>query len=286
MLAITGANGQLGQHVITSLLEKTAPGNVIGLVRDPSKASVLAETGISIRQADYNQPESLVSALQGVTKMLLISSSEVGQRVRQHQAVIDAAKTNNVSLLAYTSILRADISPLMLASEHKATEEAIHASNIPSVILRNGWYTENYVPGLQGVLEGCALVGAAHSGIFATAERKDYAAAAAAVLTSNTPQAGNVYELAGDEGFTLAQMAEEIAQVTGKPIEYVNQSTAEFTAFLTQHGVPEAFAEVLANADTHAANGWLNDTSGTLGQLIGHPTRAWQATIGDALNTL
>lgn len=282
MIAITGANGQLGQLVIKSLLQKTQASNIVALVRNPDNAQSLREQGIEVRKSDYNQPDTLTRALQGVDKLLLISGSEVGSRVSQHQAVINAAKDAGVKLFAYTSILKADSSPMMLAQEHKATETLITESGLPAVILRNGWYTENYTQSLQGVLQAGAVAGAAQQGKLFTAARKDYAEAAAVVLTSEN-QAGKVYELAGDEGFTLAEYAAEISKQTDKDIPYADMSGDDFAKLLVQVGLPEGFAGALADSEVQAAKGWLAEESKTLSQLIGRATTPLAESVAEVL---
>lgn len=284
MIAVTGASGQLGQKVIQSLLAKTDAQNILALVRNPEQLASFEAMGVQARIADYEKPETLKSALQGVEKLLLISSSAVGQRATQHQAVIDAAKAAEVQLLAYTSILKADTSPLMLAQEHKVTEEAIEASGIPSVILRNGWYTENYTQQIQGILEQGAVVGAAEQGIFSTASRQDYADAAVAVLISNENQAGKVYELAGDTGFTLEQFTVEVAKQSEQSITYSHLDESDFAQLLIDAaGLPEGFAKALADSEAQAAKGWLEDESQTLSQLIQRPTTTLAESVKTAL---
>ena len=286
MIAITGANGQLGRLVITELLTKVPANSIVAAVRTPEAATELKALGIQVRKADYNQPETLASAFEGVDKVLLISSSEVGQRTAQHKAVIDAAVQADVKLLAYTSILQADTSPLMLATEHKETEALIAASAIPAVILRNGWYTENYTMSLAGVLAHGVVAGCAGEGRFATASRRDYAKAAAVVLTSAEAQAGKVYELAGGNAFSLAEYAEEIARQTGKAIAFQNMTAKAFSNLLVQVGLPAPFAEILADAETGASNGWLDSDRTDLTKLIGQPTVTLSESVSEALQQL
>lgn len=277
MIVITGAAGNLGHHVIASLLQSVPAANIIAAVRTPAKAADLAAKGVQVRQADYNDGASLDSAFKGATKILLISSSEVCQRAQQHQNVIDAAKRAGVALLAYTSVLRADTSPLGLAAEHVVTEAAIRASGLPYTFLRNGWYLENHTEHLAPVLEHGVVLGAAQDGRFSSAARADYAAAAAAVLTAAQPQA--IYELAGDHGFTLTEYAAEVARQSGKAIVYKDLPQADFKAALVSVGVPEGFADLLADSDAGAAKGGLEDHGKQLSALIGRPT----TTLADAV---
>lgn len=271
MIAITGATGQLGQHVIEELL-KTVPANqIVAIVRNPAKAEALSQQGIVVRQADYTDEAAFTAALNGVDKLLLISSSEVGQRASQHQNVINAAKAAGVKFIAYTSLLHADKSPLGLHVEHVETENALAASGVPYALLRNGWYTENYLASAPPALEHGVFMGAAGEGEIASATRADYAAAAAKVI-SEEGHAGKVYELAGDNAWTLSELAAELSKQSGKPVTYQNLSEADFAAALKGVGLPAGLAEMLADSDTGASKGGLFDDSRTLSKLIGRPT--------------
>ncbi|MDE8753498.1 SDR family oxidoreductase [Pectobacterium polaris] len=282
MIAITGASGQLGRLVIAQLLEKVPASDIVALVRDVNKVADLSAKGVQVKAADYNQPEALASALQDVDKVLLISSSEVGQRAVQHRNVIDAAVKAGVKLVAYTSLLHADKSPLALAAEHQQTEALLKASGLPHVLLRNGWYTENYAASIPAALEHGVFIGSAGEGKIASATREDFAAAAVAVLTQEG-QAGKVYELAGDEPYTLAELAAEISKQSGKNIGYQNLSEAEFAGVLVSAGLPEGFAQIIADSDTGASKGGLFDDGKQLSSLIGRPTTPLSAVVKAAL---
>lgn len=273
MIVVTGATGQLGRLVINSLLKKVPASQIVAAVRNVEKAGDLAALGVQVRQADYNQPASWDAALQGADKVLLISSSEIGQRARQHQAVVDAARRAGVKLLAYTSVLHADVSALGLSGEHRDTEAAIRVSGVPFVFLRNGWYTENYAAGIPTALSLGAVYGCAGDGRISSASRADYAEAAAVVLTSDN-QADRIYELAGDTAYTLSEFAAEISRQSGRAIQYVNLPEAEYKKALLGAGLPEGLADLLANSDTGASRGALFDDGKQLGKLIGRPTSA------------
>lgn len=271
MIAITGATGQLGQHVIESLLKTVPASQIAAIVRNPAKATALSQQGITVRQADYSDEAAFTTALQGIDKLLLISSSEVGQRAPQHRNVINAAKAAHVKFIAYTSLLHADTSPLGLADEHVATEKMLAESGIAYALLRNGWYTENYLASAPAALEHGVFIGAAGEGKIASATRADYAAAAARVI-SEDGHAGKTYELAGDAGWTLSQLAAELAKQSGKKVVYQNLSEADFAAALKGVGLPAGLADMLADSDTGASKGGLFDDSHTLSKLIGRPT--------------
>lgn len=278
MIAITGATGQLGQLVIEHLLKTVPAEQIVAIVRHPAKAEALSQQGITVRQGDYTDPATLTTALQGVEKLLLISSSEVGQREAQHQNVIDAAKAEGVKFIAYTSLLHADRSPLGLHVEHVATENALAASGIPYALLRNGWYTENYLASVPPALEHGVFIGAAGEGKIAAAPRADYAAAAARVIASEG-HSGKVYELAGDNAWTLSELVAEVSRQSGKTVSYQNLSEADFAAALKSVGLPAGLADMLADSDAGAAKGGLFDDSHTLSQLIGRPTTPLSQSI-------
>lgn len=279
MYAVTGASGQLGRLVIDSLLKTVQPSSIVALVRNPSKVQDLAAKGVQVRQADYTDPSVWPAALQGVKRLLLISGMDIGQRVAQHKVVIDAAKAAQIELLAYTSVLHADRSALFLAQEHRETEVLINASGIPHTLLRNGWYTENYLGSIQAALQYGAVFGAAGEGKITSATRAEYAEAAAVVLTSPLEQVQPIYELAGDQAYTLAELASELSRQAGKPIVYNNLSESDYTAMLVKVGLPEGFAAIIAQSDVAASQGALFDQTQTLSRLIGHSTQS----LGDCI---
>ena len=282
MIVVTGASGQLGRLVIHSLLKRIPASQIVAAVRNPASVADLAQLGVQVRQADYSQPASLSTAFAGAQKLLLISSSEVGQRVAQHAAVITAAKQAGVELLAYTSLLRADSSPLGLAAEHQQTEQLIRNSGLAHVILRNGWYTENYLAAIPAALAHGVLLGSAGEGRIASAARADYAEAAAVVLTTTQP-ANVIYELAGDEAYTLSQLAAEVSRVSGKSVVYQDLPEADYRAALLGVGLPEGLASLLADSDRGASQDWLFDDSHQLSALIARPTIAWRSLVAEAV---
>ncbi|MDQ0692712.1 SDR family oxidoreductase [Arthrobacter sp. W4I7] len=278
-IVVTGATGQLGRHVVEALLERNVPGQeIVATGRSIEKLADFAARGVQVKAMDYADPASVAAALQGAAKVLLISGSEVGQRVEQHRTVIEAAKAEGVELLAYTSIANADTTEMLLAAEHQATETILRESGVPFVLLRNGWYLENYTDQLPGTLAQGAIAGSAGDGRVSAASRADYAHAAAAVLVAGG-QAGMTYELGGDEPFTMAELAAEISVAAGKQISYQDLPAAEYAGLLTGFGVPEAFAEILADSDLGIARGDLLVSTGDLRKLIGRPA----TSLGEAV---
>ncbi|HEY1156917.1 MAG TPA: SDR family oxidoreductase [Arthrobacter sp.] len=271
-IVVTGATGQLGRHVLEALLERGVPAqDIVAAGRSVDKLADFAARGVRVQAMDYADAGSVAAALKGAHKVLLISGSEVGQRVDQHRTVIGAARAEGVELLAYTSIANADTTGMVLADEHKATEALLRESGVPFVLLRNGWYLENYTEQLPGTLAQGAVAGSAGDGKVSGAARVDYAEAAAAVLVADG-QAGKVYELGGDEAFSMANLAAEISAATGKAVSYNDLPAQDYAGLLTSVGVPEAFAGVLADSDLGIARGDLLVSSGDLRRLIGRPT--------------
>ena len=282
MIVVTGATGKLGRLVVDGLLKKVAASEIVAAVRSPEKATEMKAKGVQVREADYSRPETLKTAFDGAEKVLLISSSEVGLRVAQHTAVIEAAKAAGVTLLAYTSLLQADTSALPMAPEHKATEEALRSSGVPYVLLRNGWYLENHTENLRPALEHGAVLGAAKDGKFSSAARADYAAAAVTVLTGEG-YADTTFELAGDAAYTLTGLAAEVAKQAGKTVVYKDLPTTEYAGALAGFGLPEPIAQMLAKADEGAAKGELESDSRDLQKLLGRRTTTLAEAVSVAL---
>lgn len=278
-IAVTGATGQLGRLVIEALKTRVPASEIVALVRNPERA---AELGVTARAADYTAPEALEQALQGVDTLLLISSNEIGQRAAQHANVIAAAKAARVGRIVYTSLLHADRSPLSLAGEHRESEAALKASGLAHSILRNGWYAENYLGSIPAALAGGAFLGSAGEGRISAATREDFAEAAAVVLTGEGHE-GKTYELAGDHGFSLADLAAELSRQTGRNIPYRNLPEADYAAILQGAGLPAPLAEAIAGWDADAAQGALEEDGCALSRLIGRPTTPLSDAMAAAL---
>ncbi|MBZ8140064.1 NAD(P)-dependent oxidoreductase [Rubrivivax gelatinosus] len=278
-IAITGATGQLGRLVVQRLVQRVPAAEVLALVRSPSKA---ADLGVAARAADYARPETLADALAGVQTLLLISSSEIGQRAAQHRNVIAAARAAGVRHIVYTSLLHAERSPLDLAVEHRDTEAALRESGLAWTLLRNGWYSENYTGSAKTAAATGVLLGSAGAGRVSSATRADLADAAVAVLAGSGHE-GRVYELAGDESWTLPDLAAEIARQSGRPVAYRDLPEAEYAAALAGFGLPADFAAAIARWDSGAAAGALFDDSRQLSALIGRPTTPLHDAVAQAL---
>jgi NAD(P)H dehydrogenase (quinone) len=282
MIAVTGANGNLGRLVIKCLLERLPADQIIAAVRSPEKADDLLALGLTVREADYTRPETLRNAFYGAEKVLLISAVVPGQRLTQHKAVVDAAREAGVGQIAYTSMLRADTSDLILAEEHKATEEYIAASGLPFTFLRNAWYLENHTGGLASAIQHGAIAGCAGQGRFASASRADYAGAAVTVLTEPGHE-NKTYELAGDTSYNMSEFAAEVSKQVGHEIVYNNLASGEYRTALLGFGLPEMVVEVVVDADIKSSSGGLDSSSRDLQRLLGRPTTNFGEAIEAAL---
>ncbi|WP_217245539.1 SDR family oxidoreductase [Streptomyces sp. AC602_WCS936] len=282
-IVVTGATGNLGRHVVRQLLEKVPADQVTAVVRDRDRAADLAALGVRLAVADYNDPQTFDALFAAGDRVLLISGNEFDKgRVQQHTVVIDAAKQAGVALLAYTSAPSSLTAAL--ADDHRATEEVLTGSGVPYVLLRNGWYHENYTEQLAPVLEHGAVVQAAGEGRVSSASRADYAAAAVAVLTGEGHE-NKAYELGGDEAWSFAEYAAELSRQTGKEIVYTPVSTTVYTGILTGAGVPGPLADVFAGVDAAIEKGELVVATGDLSRLAGRPTTPLAEAVAAALSS-
>ncbi|MFD4908065.1 SDR family oxidoreductase [Kitasatospora purpeofusca] len=276
MYVVTGATGQLGRLVVEGLLAAVPANEIAVVVRSAAKAEEWAKQGVRVHEADYNRAETLAGVFAAGDRVLLISGNEFGRRSAQHGAVIDAAKAAGVALLAYTSIL--GTATFGLADEHRETEEVLLGSGLPHALLRNGWYTENYLGDAAGTVERGAVVGSANDGRVATAPRRDYADAAVAVLVGEGHE-NKVYELSGDVAWGLSELAAELADASGRPVEHRNVTPAEHREVLIGAGMPEGYADVFVDVDAGIARGELATAPGDLSRLIGRPTVPLATTV-------
>jgi NAD(P)H dehydrogenase (quinone) len=269
---VTAASGQLGALVVESLLARGAePSTIVATSRDVSKLATFAERGVQTAPLDFTKPETISAVIGEGDVVVLVSSDAVGQRVAQHTAVIDAAKAAGAARIVYTSVLAASTSPLILAPEHKATEEHLAASGVPVTLLRNGWYTENYVGEIATARDAGVVAASVGRGRVASASRRDYAeAAAVAALDEST--AGRTFELSGDHAWDFDEFAEALTTVTGRPVRYESLTPEQHAERLRGFGLDEGTVGFVVALDGNIREGLLADTSGDLSGLIGRPT--------------
>ena len=273
--AVTGTTGHLGPLVVRELLARGVPAaDVVALARTPERA---ADLGVPVRRADYSDTATLPEALAGVDVLLLVSGSEVGRRVAQHTAVIEAAKAAGVQRVAYTSIANADHSTNPLQPEHKATEDVLRASGLPFTIFRNNWYLENYTGQVPQYLATGEVLGIDGGARIGAATRADMAAATAAALLDEGT-AGATFELSGPP-ITLAGLAEAITDVTGTKVAYRDVTPEELTAILRGTGLDDGTAGFVVALEESVARGDLDVPGDDLERLLGRPA----TTLADAL---
>ncbi|MGW0562259.1 SDR family oxidoreductase [Streptomyces sp. NPDC003016] len=284
MIVVTGATGQFGRQVVEHLLRRGVPADrIAAAVRTPAKAADLAAQGVEIRLADYGKPETLLTAFAGADKLLLVSSTGPdGTRITQHRAAVDAAAKADVGLIAYTSVTGAPTNPLGLARVHRDTEQAIADSGLPAVLLRNGWYTENYTAALPDAVARGAIAGSAGQGRIASATRADFAEAAAVVLTRDD-QAGKVYDLTGDAAWSLPELAAESAAQSGRPVTYADLPAEQYRQILAGAGLPGFVTDLLVDADVQVSHGALAGVTADLSGLLGRPTTPLTTAVTQAL---
>ncbi|MET0589583.1 MAG: SDR family oxidoreductase [Naasia sp.] len=284
-IVITGATGHLGRAAVAHLLERgAAASDVVAAGRDAGRLAELAATGVRTAVIDYADPSSLDSALEGAETVVLISGSEVGRRVEQHRNVVEAAARAGAKRIIYTSAPHATTSELILAPEHKATEELIAASGLASTILRNNWYNENYAATIAQVAQTGVYLASTGAGRVASASRDDYAEAIAAVVTSDGHE-GAVYELAGDTAWDGEGFAAAAAEALGRPVVYQSVSPAAHADALRSAGLDDGTVGFLVGLDGNIRDGLLDGPSDVLSGLIGRPTTPLVATLRELAPT-
>ena len=281
-IAVTAATGQLGRLVVEELLQRVPADQVVAVVRDAGKAQPIADKGVEVRVASYDDPAALRTALEGVDRVLLISGNEVGQRVPQHTNVVEAARTAGVSFIGYTSAPKASDTDLILAPEHKATEEVVQASGIPYSIMRNNWYAENYVQTAQIAKETGEIISGTKGARIPMVPRADLAAGHAAVLTGDGHE-NTVYEFAGDEALTFDDLAKLFSDVLGREVKHREVEGEEHVAALVAAGLPPETAQFVAALDANIAGGALDVGSQDLSRILGRPTTPLRESLKGAL---
>ncbi len=279
---VTGASGNLGKLIVKNLLARGCR-NLVAIARNPASVFELAALGVEVRAADYLQPKTLDYAFSDITRLLLVSSSSVATRAEEHHNVIAAAREQDVAHIVYTSVLHADRWETRLMQDHINTEASIRSSGMDWTFLRNGWYWENHTPRIAPAIASGNLIGCSGPARISWASRRDYAEAAAAVLTSGEHR-GKTYELAGDTPYTLEYLAQEVSRQSGKTIVFRNMSEQEFASILSTVGVPPQLATVFAALEAKGVvTGILEDNSNMLSRLIGRPTTSISQAVADIL---
>ena len=280
-IIITGATGHLGRKVIEALIRRGAdPADIVAGGRNADRLrSLRTDLGVKAVHLDYDDSDSLDAAFKGATKALLVSGSNLGERVAQHQRVIDAARKAGIGLLAYTSVLHADESSLAVAPDHRKTEKSLRESGLHYAILRNGWYSENFAGDVKQAAESGTIVSAAGTGRISSAAREDYAEAAAAVLLSDGGLVDSVIELAGDEAWTYDDLAQVAARLLGRPVSYRNVTSQELEKNLKAAGVPAPGVQWVVKLAQDISHDELLGPAGELSRIIGRPTTSLEKAL-------
>lgn len=270
-LLVTGASGQLGRRVIELLLEAKA-GPIIATSRSPEKLAALAEQGVEVRQADFDQPETLAEAFAGAERLLLISTDVVDgtdRRIKQHLNAVNAAEQAGVKHVIYTSLTRPEPgTPILLAPDHHATEQALEASSLDWTLLRNNVYTDMFLMALPQAVATGQLVAAAGDGGVGYVTREDCARAAAAALKATT-SGRTTLDITGPEVVTHAAVAQIVSDVTGRPVSYVDVPPEAMVEGMVAAGFPEGVAALLVSFQTATAQGYLALTTDAVTELTG-----------------
>lgn len=267
-LLVAGASGQLGRSVLKALVEAGAP-RLIATTRTPEHLAEHARDGVEVRFADYSEPQSLVGAFQGATRMLLISTQGVGVRVAQHVAALEAAKAAGVEHVFYTSHMFPDTSVSVVAPEHAAVEKAIFASGLKYTMLRNCLYSENLLMMLAGAFETGTLYGAANGGKVAFISRRDCAAAAAGGLLHAERHENKIYDVTGPRSYSYAQVVKIVSGIIGRTLTYVDLTPQAYMVWLLAKGVSLADAEAFLSFERSNGSGDADLVTNAVLQLSG-----------------
>jgi len=280
---VTGATGHLGRLVVEELLARDVqPSDVVAGGRSAEKLAELAGLGVRTAVLDYDAPGTLAAAFAGASTVVLVSGSEVGRRVAQHGAAIDAAVAAGVGHVVYTSAPHATTTELALAPEHKATEELLEAARaehgLRVTVARDNWYTENYEQTFAQAAATGVVLTSTGTGRVASAPRADYAAAIAA-LALRPGDDSSVHELSGDVAWSFDDFAAAASRVLGRPVEHRSVSTEEHVAALLAAGLDEGTAGFVAALDAGIARGDLGDATDEIRTLTGRPTQPLEDTL-------
>ena len=279
-IAIAGASGNLGRRTADDILEKIDPTDLVLVTREPSRLAAYAARGVAVRFGDYDQPESLAPAVAGVERLLLISTTEIGRRVAQHVAAIVAAKATGVGHIVYTSITNPSPSnPVVVAAEHRSTEEAIRASGMAWTFLRNSIYAEIQVGSLLPALTSGQLVHNQGTGSCAFVARDDCAAVAAAVLATDGHEF-ETYDVTGPELLTADRTVAITSEVAGASVAAVAVDDEAYASGLVEYAaLPEQLASSLATFGRAIREGHQAQLSNVVELLTGRPATPFATVV-------
>ncbi len=275
MIVVTGANGQLGRHIVLQLIARQGSAADLGVsVRDPARAGDLAARGVSVREGDFDRPSSLADAFAGARTLVLVSTDGPrDQRIAQHRAAIAGARAAGVERIVYTSFIDvAADSPAEFAAVHRTTEADLAASGLAWTALRNPLYADFLPMTLAGALETGVFRLPAGKGLDSFVSRAELAEAAAAAALAPA-LAKHVYELTGQATHDYDEVAAAVARVTGHAIRYEAVEPEAYAAALVGHGLPPWLAAALASMYAAVAEGRFDRVSNDFAALVGRPPR-------------
>jgi NAD(P)H dehydrogenase (quinone) len=271
-IAIIGATGQFGSDIIEALLARGVnTTDILALGRDSGRLEQLAGRGLRTASIDLTDEEGTAATLTGVETLLLISVGGPGEGLAPRTAAVNAAAATGVPHIVYTSALNAPTTTFVLAAEHKATEDVITASGIPATFLRNGWYTDNLGQDFETARTRGVIANSVGDGRLATAPRRDFAEAAAVVLTTPGHE-GTAYELSADTAWNYSEFADAAQQVLGTPVRYDALTPEQERDMLLGAGLDEGTVNFIGVLNAGMRDNTQAATSGDLSRLIGRPT--------------
>jgi NAD(P)H dehydrogenase (quinone) len=272
-ILVTGATGQLGKEVVELLLKKIDAKNLSVFVWDPSKADSFSKAGVQVFKGDYLDYSSLTVAFSGIDKLYFISSSDLKDRVKQHENVVKAAVQAGVKHIIYTSFQRKNetsSSPIFfLAEPHIVTEQLIKKSGLTYTILKHGLYVD-FVPSVLGdkVFETGSIYLPAGDGKAAFTLRSDLAAGAVAIITGKEHE-NKTYEFSADRTYSFAEIATVLSKVMGKEIQYISPDPQEYKDTLSKAGVPDMYITMFAGFSEAIRQGEFDYQDNTLKNMLG-----------------
>jgi len=269
MILVTGATGHLGTATIAHLLKNTTAANIVAFARDEAKAQHLKEQGIEVRIGNFDDTASLDKAMQGIEKVLLISTID-HHRIEQHKNVVNAAKKAGVKHIVYTGVSLKDVDSSAtkeLMESHFQTEDYIKASGLTYTFMRNTLYTD-VIPMYVGekVFE-TGIFYPAGNGKVPYALRREMGEAAANVLLQNGHE-NKTYQITGSELYSFADIARHLSALSGKDIAYTDVEATAFAAQLEQGGVPGFLVTLVTNFATDIKNDQFEMLSKDLETLL------------------
>ena len=289
---MTGASGRYGRLATEKLIAQGRARDLILITRTPAKLADCAQAGCEVRYGDFDRPESLRAALRGADKLMLISGTRVGARVRQHRAAIDAAVAADVRHIIYTSFVNVEpANPAIVTIDHRETEILIRASGLAFTFLRDAHYADAMILNAgPGFIASGVWLTSTQGGREAMVWREDCVDCAVAVLTEDGHE-NKTYPVTGPNRESFAEVAAMLAELTGRPIRLVETDDAGMYAHFDALGIPrepvddQTVAGIPWNSDDMVSferairEGFLDVCTDDVRRLTGRPARSVRELI-------